>query len=211
MGKLFCKIPKNEMVKIAFSGGNDSLVLAHFCRRNPNVILCHFHHGDEYSDDIAQGCIDRAKQLGLPIQIGYIDRDRLPNENIESYWRQERYKFLFNLPGKIVLTAHHLNDAMETWLWSSLNGKPRLINPIQHRDNGQTLLRPFIMFSRKELEDYARNHGLVPVDDPTNQDTTHTRSFIRAHIMNDLLTINPGFDTVIKKKYLTMMENTHAC
>lgn len=195
------KIPTDVPVKLAFSGGVDSLVLAHFLHRRKNVTLCHFHHGCQYSNAIAEGCKQKASDLNLPIIIGRIQNERKDGQSLEDYWRRERYRFLYSCPGNIVLTAHHLNDAVETWVFSSMHGEGKLIKPVQDIA-GQYLIRPLLKTPKREFEAYALKHKLVAVDDPYNRELNLTRNHIRKVMMPHILKINPGIEKTILKKYL---------
>lgn len=206
MLKLITTIP--NQFKLAFSGGIDSLVAAHFFRRRKGMTLCHFNHGCEYSDQIEAECIEKAKELELPIVIGRIRGKRKAKQSLEDYWRRERYRFLYEEYGNAVVTMHHLNDAVESWVWSSMHGESKLIQPeqyIEHNGKSNWLIRPFLATSKNDIREYAKNHGLTPVDDPYNNELDLTRNFIRAKVMPLIVEgINPGIETVIRKKYLNM-------
>ena len=200
MIKLTTPIPMN--CNIAFSGGVDSLVAAHFAmkgRRNPTLL--HFNHGCEYSDRIQSDCEARAEALGLRLVVGRIDGTRKDGQSLEDFWRRQRYRFLYSQPGDHVITAHHLDDAVETWVWSSLHGEGKLI-PAVSEHHGKQLLRPFLLTKKDELVEYANHHGLVAVDDPYNNENHLTRNYIRSNMMVHVKYVNPGIDKVIRKKYL---------
>lgn len=205
MIRLTHNIPHVNALKIAFSGGVDSLVAAHFYRRRTDVVLCHFNHGCEYSDQIMEECRVKAKELKLPLVIGFPQRERKEGQSLEDYWRRERYRFLYEEEGLHVVTAHHLDDAIETWVWSSLHGEGKLIEPMQsiyHGDKVNRLHRPFLLTPKRKLVGYAKRHNLTAVHDPFNEDTNLTRNYIRANMMEHVRVVNPGIEKVIRKKYL---------
>lgn len=204
MLKMTHSLPK-EKIKLAFSGGVDSLVVAHFWRRNPNVTLLHFNHGCEHSDEIEKQVRDRAQSLGMNLIVGNIDGEKSSGESLEDFWRKQRYRFLYNEAGEHVVTAHHLDDAIETWIWSSLHGEGKIISPKQEIEYGgkkNILHRPFVLTKKDSIREYAEHHGLVPVDDPYNRENGLVRNYIRANMMEHVRFINPGIDKVIRKKYL---------
>lgn len=195
--KLLCEVP-NE-VYIAFSGGVDSLVAAHFFKRGrKKVHLLHFHHGCQYSDAIMEECKQRADELGLPLTVGVNDAGPPTGISLEEFWRDQRYKFLkpYSQIAPVV-TCHHLDDAVETWVWSALHGEPKLI-PVRRRN----FIRPFLVTEKQWFISYAERHGLVPVHDPYNEEYHLTRNYIRRNIIPHALHINPGLRKVIRKKYL---------
>lgn len=200
MIKQLMKIPHD--VCLAFSGGVDSLAVAHFLKRGgKNVTLLHFNHGCEYSDKIEEQCRQRAEELGLPIVVMKMESGERPKgQSLEDFWRRGRYRALrsyANSVGQKLLTGHHLNDNLENWLWSSMHGEGKLI---PHED--ATVIRPFLTTDKDEFVSYAERHGLVPVDDPYNDNLHLTRNYIRHVMMPHVLKINPGIKKVIRKKYL---------
>jgi tRNA(Ile)-lysidine synthase len=198
MIKLLHPLPRD--IFIAFSGGVDSLAAAHFLRNNHRVTLLHFHHGCEYSDEILHGCLYRAEALELNMVVENIEYSEPPKGvSLEDHWRRARYRFLRRYEN--VVTCHHLDDAIETWVWSSLHGEGKLI---PSRDSN--VIRPFLLTPKADLIAYASKHGLEPVNDPFNGELHLTRNYIRANIIPHALKINPGLPKVIRKKYLKEVE-----
>ena len=97
-----------------------------------------------------------------------------------------------NLP---VITCHHLNDAVETWIFTSLHGKPRLIP--HSRDN---FLRPFLLSKKEAMINWCHNKGVPYAEDPSNLDTSYMRNYIRHVLMPNALNVNPGLHKVVYKK-----------
>lgn len=201
MLKLLTKIPRR--INLAFSGGVDSLVVAHFLAKGKHdVTLLHFNHGCQYSDEIEKQCVERAESLSLPIVVTHM-AEGTPNkgQSLEDYWRRSRYRFLRSYDDQFI-TCHHLDDAVETWIWSCLHGNPKLI-PIKD----DKVLRPFLTTEKAQFQEYAKKHGLVAVDDPYNRDYSLTRNYIRANMIEHAYKINPGLGKVIRKKYLAEVAN----
>lgn len=197
MIKMLFQLPNK--IDLAFSGGIDSLVVAHFLARSKKDLrLWHFNHGCEYSQQIEEECRLRADQLNLPIVVDHLDAAKPPRQSQEDFWREHRYKFLRS-SDRYMMTAHHLDDAVETWVWSSLHGEGKII-PYQ---NGN-IIRPFLLTSKKDFEDYGQRHALTAVADPFNNDLHVMRNYLRANVMEHIEHINPGIDKVIRKKYLAL-------
>lgn len=188
------KLPRKCV--IAFSGGIDSVAVTDFLLNGKRDIhLAFFHHGTETSDEAESFAVSFAKNRGLTLSIGRISREKSVKESQEEFWREERYRFLgtYNYP---VVTAHHLNDAVETWIFNSLHGNPRLI-PYK-RDN---VIRPFLITPKSELVGWAEKRNLRWVEDKSNNDLKYMRNLIRHRIVPEAMVINPGLDTVVKKMY----------
>lgn len=189
-------------VCIAFSGGVDSLAVAHFLKRGGRKItLLHFNHGCQYSDRIQAECETMAQSLGLPIVIGHAQGERSKGQSLEDFWRRSRYRFMreyCKAHEKRLVVAHHLNDSIEGWIFSSLHGTPKLI-PVYD----DVLIRPFLTTPKAEFIKYCERHGLTPVHDEFNFDMHVTRNFIRKEIIPAAYKVNPGLEKVIRKMYLT--------
>ena len=166
-------------------------------RGRKDVSLAFFHHGTSTSDDAEPFVRRFAEERRLELVVGRIRGARPPGKSQEEHWRDERYAFLESLD-RIVLTAHHLDDAVETWLFTSFHGEPRLIPYAR----GERVVRPFLITSKSELVDWANRRGLPWMDDPSNLDVSHARNRIRHLILPEILRVNPGISTVVRKKYL---------
>lgn len=192
------KIPMN--IGIAFSGGIDSLAIAHFLKNgNRNVTLFHFNHGCEYSNQIEKECRNWAHKLDMDIIVQSNNQPECPKgRSLEDHWRRMRYRWLREFDMKII-TGHHLNDAVETWVWSACHGEGKLIEA----SNGN-IIRPFLITTKQDFIDYCNTHNLIPVDDPYNRELHLVRNNIRANIIPLIKQINPGIEKVIRKKYLAL-------
>ena len=195
MIKVLGKIP--DKVYVACSGGVDSMVAVDFIRRGKrDVIPLFFNHGDEESDK-AEALI--RKLFGDTAKYGKITRPRKKGEGQEEYWRNERYNFFSNFTDRQVITCHHLDDQVETWIFGAVRGKPKLIPYI----NGNTL-RPFILNEKSEFYAWAARNNVEFLEDAVNLDTTFARNQIRHKVLPELYKVNPGLKTVVRKKVLEM-------
>jgi len=187
-----------QKFNLAFSGGVDSLSAAHYLKsKHYQVTLLHFNHGCEVSDEIERQCRERAEMLGLPIIVKKNDSTHDdPKQSKEDFWRRFRYRFLRSFD-ETFLTCHHLDDAVETWLWSAMHGTPKII---PYRD--EKVFRPFLMTDKSTLVEYANDNGLVPVYDIYNEKLTVMRNYIRQNIIEHAYVVNPGLKKVIRKKYI---------
>jgi tRNA(Ile)-lysidine synthase len=200
MIRLLGKIPKQFF--LACSGGVDSMVaLDFFLNGRHRPVVVHFDHETEYGRRARKFVKKKCRALDVPIMISKIGRDRHGKESNEVYWRNERYAFFDNIPGPIV-TVHHLDDAAEWWIFSSLHGKPKLIP--YRRDN---VIRPFLLTPKSELMSWAERKDVEYMNDPSNYDEQYMRSIVRHKILPEALRVNPGLRTVVRKKIEE--ENAH--
>jgi len=195
MIKLLTKIPRK--VTVACSGGVDSMALVDFLRRAHEVKLAFFHHGTVNSESAFQFLKDWASENSIELEVGWLKTERPAELSLEEFWRHERYKFLENLPGTVV-TAHHLDDAMETWVWSCLHGTPKLIP--SRRNN---VIRPLLTTPKKDLIEWCQRKNVSWIEDASNADTKFIRNFIRAELIPKALVVNPGLAKTISKKIVS--------
>lgn len=157
--------------------------------------LLFFNHGTKTSADALKFLTDR---YGEQVLVGNISNPAKPkDESWEEYWRNERNKF-FKSRKAFIITGHHLDDAVETYLWSSLHGTAK--TPLYY--NG-LVYRPFLLNRKQALINWAERRKVEWIEDKTNADVKYTRNFVRAQLLPMALKVNPGLHKVVKKKILT--------
>lgn len=190
---LLHKIPQNPIV--AVSGGIDSVVGSIFLAQARKIRIAFFHHGNDFADE-EETFIKNLFGDKVEIIVGRITREKLFEESLEEYWRNERYNFLHGLDGQVI-TFHHLDDVVETYLFSAINGKPKLI-PYQRLN----VIRPFLLTPKEEFVTLARERRISYLTDPTNKDMNRARALIRHQIVPEVLKVNPGIRKMLKKMLL---------
>jgi tRNA(Ile)-lysidine synthase len=195
MIKLLGKIP--EYLTVAVSGGIDSMTLVDFLSKKHDVTMAFFHHGTETSDRALEFLIQYSEEKNLALIFDHIKAERDPTESQEEFWRKSRYEFLDRIPGPVA-TAHHLDDCVETWIWSSLHGCPKLI-PYE-RNN---VFRPLLLTPKKDLEKWCVKNSVPWIEDSSNVNTKFTRNYIRHELMPHALAVNPGLPKMIRKKLVS--------
>lgn len=220
MIKLLGTVPSS--VCVAVSGGLDSMAALNFIRNNGKrkVVALHFNHGTEHGFDAEEFVSDYCNKKEIPLVSSRISRSIAKGESKEAYWRSERYNFFNNWisegsfsdsaktllkDGSIdcfyrapIVTCHHLNDAVETWIFTSLHGNPNLI-PYKRG----SFIRPFLLSTKDDLVNWALKKGVPYIVDPSNQDTSYMRNLIRLEIVPKAIKVNPGLNKVVKKKIIS--------
>jgi tRNA(Ile)-lysidine synthase len=187
-------------VYIACSGGVDSMAVVDFLIKNHKVNLMFFNHGTDTSQEALDFLTNRyypsISQAGMVLNVGHISRTKDRSESWEEYWRNERYHWFhsYDVP---IITCHHLDDCVETWIFTSLNGEGRII-PYANRN----VIRPFRLNRKSEFTNWCRNKNVPWVEDTSNEDTGYMRNFIRHEIVPKALVVNPGLHKVIRRKVL---------
>ena len=194
MIRLACSVPRK--VVLACSGGRDSMSALEFLvRGRREVTVAYFNHSTPHGEDAEAFLREFCDRQKLPLVCGrYINKSEIEKPT-ESTWRTERYLFLSEFDDPVI-TAHHLDDVVEWWIFSSMRGNPNL-TPIHRAD--VKVIRPFLLSRQSELHDKFREYPCI--EDPTNAETAHTRNFIRHEIVPRVLKINPGLHNTIKNLY----------
>jgi tRNA(Ile)-lysidine synthase len=192
---LSMKLPRK--VYLACSGGVDSIAAYDFLSKNHEVVLCFFHHGTETSEKSYQFL----KNFNSKLIVGNIKREKKKEESIEEYWRNQRYEFFHSFYPTQILTCHHLDDCVETWIWSSLHGEGKLI-PFSNKN----VIRPFLRTRKSSFQHWAFSRNLRWIEDDSNNDIRYVRNFIRKEIVPKALMVNPGLYKMINKKLIEKLK-----
>lgn len=191
-----------DRLLVACSGGLDSVVLTHLCHSaGLHIALahCNFRLRGSQSDADETFVKELAQQLGVDFfvthfdTLGYVNQHRV---SVQMAARELRYNWFDGLLKSNrfakVLTAHHLDDALETFLinlsrGTGIDGLTGI--PAQT----ETIARPLLKFSREQLSDYATANKLTWREDGSNTDTKYLRNKIRADVIPLLKDLNPNF------------------
>ena len=192
MIKIQNKLPRE--LYIGCSGGVDSMAALDFLSNNHDITVCFFDHGTSHSRQALEFVSRQTKKYECGFIYGKVNRKKHDRESQEEYWRNERYKFFHGINGTVV-TAHHLDDCVETWLWSSMHGTGKII-PYANKN----VIRPFRLNKKRQLNLWADLKNVSYIEDDSNTDTCYTRNYIRHEMMPHVLRVNPGIDKVIAKK-----------
>jgi tRNA(Ile)-lysidine synthase len=183
------------------SGGIDSMVLVHLCAQlklNFEVVHCNFMLRGAESDAETQFIESFCNSNGIPIHTKYFDTNAIAINNKESIQitsRNLRYQWfqeIISLGFDYVLTAHHLDDNVETFLinftrGTGLEGLTGI--PAQNRN----IIRPLLPFSREEIENYAKENKIQWREDSSNASDKYFRNKLRHNIVPTLKELNSGF------------------
>lgn len=203
---------KDTKLLIAISGGLDSVVLFHLLHKlNYDVSLAHCNfklRGKE--SDLDEEFIKNLNQISYnQIFTIIFDTEKYAKEHKLSTQiaaRELRYNWFQKLitehKFEYVLTAHHADDNLETFLihltrGSGLDGFTGI-----PKVNGN-IVRPLLAFSRKEILNYAKDHDIEWREDASNASNKYIRNKIRHQVLPVLKEINPS----ILDSFATTLEN----
>ena len=203
-------IGKNEKVLLAVSGGVDSVVLTHLCSIHDvqfDIAHCNYQLRGEDSELDESFVKSLATKYAAAFFLKKIDlKNSSPTKNIQLSARNFRYDF-FNelyLTGKykFILTAHHKDDKIETFLINMLRGSG-LDGLTALKEKSGNLLRPLLSFEKNELLDYAIKKGLDWREDVSNKKDDYVRNKIRHQVMPVFKEIQPNY----KSRWIENIEN----
>ena len=207
----------NLDICVMLSSGVDSVALAHFiCTnkklvarlfsvKNVNVKLYHFNHNLRKQNDLMESkAIELAKFLDTEIIIKRADNDC----STEQKAREQRFKFFEDYDG-VILTAHHINDCVESYVMNVFRGhENRQPIPFFTAFHNACIAHLLLFTEKKTLISYSNHYNLdkYVVEDETNKVIKGSRrNLIRNKIIPLLSEENINLSTVVRKKMLVKL------
>jgi tRNA(Ile)-lysidine synthase len=149
-------------------------LLALACEATLDVTAVHVDHGlRPGSAGEADVVVAAAERFGAAVRCVAVDVPAGPN--LEARAREARLAAL----GPGALTGHTADDAAETVLLNLLRGSG--LDGLAGIRPGPT--KPLLALRRAETQALCRDLGLVPVDDPSNDDRAFRRNQVRHEVL----------------------------
>lgn len=192
---------KDKKLLIAISGGVDSVVLAHLLHQlnfTFSLAHCNFQLRGKESDLDEDFVTNLRATLNTETFTIKFNTTKYSTENKLSTQlaaRELRYnwfkKLLEEKSFDYILTAHHADDNLETFLINFTRGTGldglTGIPPI----NGK-IVRPLLVFSREQILNFAHQNNIEWREDESNSETKYVRNKIRHQITPILKELNPS-------------------
>ncbi|MBA6156030.1 tRNA lysidine(34) synthetase TilS [Tenacibaculum sp. S7007] len=192
---------KEKKLLIAISGGIDSVVLTHLLHQlkyNISLAHCNFQLRGKESDLDEVFIKNLSKDLSIKAYTTQFKTEQFAKElklSTQLAARKLRYDWFYELTQEYdfdyILTAHHADDNLETFLINltrgtgleGLTGIP-VIN--------DKIVRPLLAFSQEEINNYATKNNIQWREDASNAETKYLRNKIRHEIIPSLKELNPS-------------------
>lgn len=176
---------------VGYSGGLDSSVLLHCLNSYPilsrKLKAVYVNHGlSVHADEWQAICQQRCEHDAIDFYAYSVTIESMAN--FEEQAREARYQVFSDLIGvhDALLLGHHADDQAETLLLQLMRGAGvdgmAAMPDVKSFSKG-TLLRPFLPFTRKQLETYAHRHQLTWIEDDSNENRAFSRNYLRHEVM----------------------------
>jgi tRNA(Ile)-lysidine synthase len=199
---------------IAVSGGVDSMVLAHlFLKASLHFQIAHVNYQlrqeDSLKDEeiVTEFCLNNT----IPIHnykidtLDYCQKNKLGIQEAARIIRYDWFKKIQKEQGlKYLVTAHHLNDNIETFLINAQRGSGlRGLKSMNVLNTSTNIFRPLLPITKNEIYEYANQNNITFREDVSNQKNDYLRNSIRNTIIPHFQENNSNFE----RKFQVTLEN----
>lgn len=204
-------------ITVALSGGADSMALLYALLEVKDelgikkVSAAHFNHqirGDEALRDqkfVAEQC----EKSGVELVLGSANVPQYAKEqhlSLELAARKLRYEFFDSICTDAIATAHTASDNIETVLFNLTRGTALSglcgIPPVRDR-----YIRPLILCTRNDVENYCAQNDIEFVTDSTNLSDEYTRNKIRHNVVPVLKSFNDSAENAVSRMTASLRED----
>lgn len=185
---------------LAVSGGADSMVLIELFRlSNLKFDVAHVNYhfrGEDSNLDmmlVQEYCLQNQIQFHLK---DVSEEEKSTMKSLQNWARNLRYDFFFDILNERkldnILTAHHLNDELETFLINLSRGSGiKGLSGIPKNEN--QILRPLLNYSKDDIYSFAKENNVEFREDKSNKKNDYLRNKIRNQLTPQILEIFPDF------------------
>jgi len=201
-------LSKDDYIIVGASGGPDSMCLLHILKNlNYKVVATYINH------NLREEALEEQKFLKKYCQDKSIEFETLTippyDDKNESFYRKKRYEFYKKTAKKyktkIIMTAHHGDDLIETILMRITRGshlKGYMGFKKDYIEGTMRIIKPLIFVTKNEILKYNQENDIPFVIDKSNASDDYTRNRYRHKILPFLKEEEPN----IHKQYLKYSE-----
>lgn len=204
-----------KKILLATSGGKDSMVMVHLFQQldyEIGIAHCNFQLRGMESFEDQNFVQEYAAANDIPVFITQFDTKAFAEDykvSTQVAARELRYNWFYELleteKFDYILTAHHADDNLETFLinLSRGTGLEGLTGIPEQNDK---VIRPLLAFSQEEMEEYAKLNNIQWREDSSNASDKYLRNKIRHHLVPMLKDLNPNFLSSFHKTQTYLQE-----
>ena len=206
---------KQSKFLIALSGGVDSMVLADLFNKNKldfSIAHCNFKLRSKESDDDEDFVLNWCAKNKIQSYISRFNTTNYCKKNkigIQEGTRNLRYDWFYKLKDlynfDYIVTAHHLDDQIETYLINSMRGSG-LNGLVGIPEKQNNLFRPLLEILKDQILEYAKSNKIDFREDSSNLKNDYYRNMIR----NSILPEFKRFDDNVMLKFQTTINNLNS-
>lgn len=201
---------KGNSAVLLCSSGVDSIAMTHYMltyKRElfEDVLPLHFNHNIREENHKMERSFCKFMERCFPDALYSLIRNTLGGHT-EDDFRKFRVSHLKHFTGSVVVSAHHLNDFVESYLINTIRGTPEYL-PMPffttYTNEQVVTCKPFCFTRKQDFIDYAQQHDLMKyvVEDSTNRESKGSRrNMIRNEIIPILERDHVGIETVVAKR-----------
>ncbi len=200
---------KTKKILLAHSGGPDSTALFYiFLSLGYRFEVAHVNYGlrgqDSMTDEAFVKSECKHKKIHFHTKrvdtLKYAEKHKL---SIQMAAREIRYSWFNELrmihKFDCVVTAHHLNDSIETMLLNLIKGAG--INGITGiKPVNDYIIRPLLFTDKNAIYSYLKDHNIKYRKDETNERDDYQRNYLRNRIIPLLQDLNPSLTQTLKNE-----------
>jgi tRNA(Ile)-lysidine synthetase-like protein len=204
-----------KKILLATSGGKDSMVMLHLFQQldyEIGIAHCNFQLREMESFEDQNFIQEYAAANDIPVFITQFDTKAFAEDykvSTQVAARELRYNWFYELleteKFDYILTAHHADDNLETFLinLSRGTGLEGLTGIPEQNDR---VIRPLLAFSQEEMEEYAKLNNIKWREDSSNASDKYLRNKIRHHLVPMLKELNTNFLSSFHKTQTYLQE-----
>ncbi len=192
----------NRSFLLGVSGGVDSMVMLKiFHELGLNFVVAHCNFGlrgaeSDADEQLVKNYCNIYKIKYLTIKFDTKKSAEQNKTSIQIEARNLRYAWFYKLVTSenldFIVTAHHQNDSVETFL-INLSRSTGLEGLLGIPEKNNQIIRPFLGFSKHEILDFAHQKNILFREDSSNASDKYLRNVFRHNIIPELEKINPNF------------------
>ncbi|MGC0372207.1 MAG: hypothetical protein DGJ47_000915 [Rickettsiaceae bacterium] len=184
-----------DKIALAVSGGADSMAMLYltskWAKKNSiKLLILNVDHNLRPESKQESELVEKhSKILGYQFHsLKWANDDLNLSSKIQERAREERYQLMTNQCLKLgchtLMTAHHLDDLLETYLMRKRkkSGALGLSHSSTHFSNEVQIIRPLLEFDKSALLQYLRSNNIPWAEDSSNHSDKYERNRVRKEL-----------------------------